>query len=141
MLKIGQQRRPRSPLNLPLFPLIGQRRWSEVETTSQLSKEGALVSTVRRWSMPWDDGKNTQQQAEMDVDKFIKPKLVFSFSSSESIQNRSRPITPGSYSTLKIKDSILYKLVGVFYKPSLLKGNKILYKNYFVLFTNFAFEL
>lgn len=47
----------RSPLNFPLFPLSGQRRWSEAGHVS--TEESALdaESHMRRWSMPWEASK------------------------------------------------------------------------------------
>lgn len=43
-------RNTRSPLQFPLFPLSGQRRWSEVATADKAESS----DTMRRWSMPWD---------------------------------------------------------------------------------------
>lgn len=44
-------RNVRSPLHFPLFPLSGQRRWSEVATGDKVESSS---DTMRRWSMPWD---------------------------------------------------------------------------------------
>lgn len=51
----------RSPLNIPLFPLNGQRRWSEAaagEVTDENSTD--VESQMRRWSMPWEAVKTDQ---------------------------------------------------------------------------------
>lgn len=46
----------RSPLHFPLFPLSGQRRWSEAAAGEAVSGEGG-DGAMRRWSMPWDCGR------------------------------------------------------------------------------------
>ncbi|XP_011193214.1 uncharacterized protein LOC105218998 isoform X3 [Zeugodacus cucurbitae] len=51
----------RSPFNIPLFPLNGQRRWSEAaagEVTDENSTD--VESQMRRWSMPWEAVKTDQ---------------------------------------------------------------------------------
>lgn len=62
----------RSPLHFPLFPLSGQRRWSEAaagEVTGDFNTSSSHLlynilkigdtgdSSMRRWSMPWDSAR------------------------------------------------------------------------------------
>ncbi|XP_053955119.1 uncharacterized protein LOC128861190 isoform X3 [Anastrepha ludens] len=45
----------RSPLNIPLFPLNGQRRWSEAAAGEVIDDNTTDVENqMRRWSMPWE---------------------------------------------------------------------------------------
>lgn len=46
----------RSPLNCPLFPLLGQRRWSEAAAGEvRCDAIGSdPEANMRRWSMPWE---------------------------------------------------------------------------------------
>lgn len=66
-MKAPFYRGSRSPLNFPLFPLAGQRRWSEAAAGEVCSGDSVLdaESQMRRWSMPWEATKtdrNWQQQ-------------------------------------------------------------------------------
>lgn len=54
-MKTPFYRGSRSPLNFPLFPLAGQRRWSEAAAGEVCS--GDAESQMRRWSMPWEATK------------------------------------------------------------------------------------
>ncbi|XP_017493041.1 PREDICTED: uncharacterized protein LOC108381117 isoform X2 [Rhagoletis zephyria] len=51
----------RSPLYIPLFPLNGQRRWSEAAAGEVIDENSTDVeSQMRRWSMPWEAVKSDQ---------------------------------------------------------------------------------
>nr|XP_022905384.1 uncharacterized protein LOC111417364 [Onthophagus taurus] len=76
----------RSPLHFPLFPLSGQRRWSEAAAGDVGSDTGD--STMRRWSMPWDCGR---VEAAPWQQRYLPSKLAVPGTSS---QERSRSATP-----------------------------------------------
>ncbi|XP_030375376.1 uncharacterized protein LOC115624700 [Scaptodrosophila lebanonensis] len=60
-MKLPFYRNVKSPLNFPLFPLNGQRRWSEAaagEVIDGISTDPE--SHMRRWSMPWEASKCDQ---------------------------------------------------------------------------------
>ncbi|XP_044760538.1 uncharacterized protein LOC123317966 [Coccinella septempunctata] len=80
----------RSPLHFPLFPISGQRRWSEAaaQDVGGESSDG----TMRRWSMPWDCGRvetGTWNQKVVPPSKLTVPP-------APSSQERSRSTTPES---------------------------------------------
>lgn len=51
----------RSPLNIPLFPLNGQRRWSEAAAGEVIDENSTdAENQMRRWSMPWEAVKTDQ---------------------------------------------------------------------------------
>lgn len=77
----------RSPLNFPLFPLSGQRRWSEA-AAGDVSNESA-EGTMRRWSMPWDCGRVENVPWQQ---RYLPSKLTVPPGTS---QDRSRSTTPG----------------------------------------------
>lgn len=77
----GPFRNIRSPLHFPLFPLSGQRRWSEVATGDTAEMSG---DTMRRWSMPWDCARGESGS-----------KFLHSSKLSVTCQDRSRSNTPG----------------------------------------------
>lgn len=57
-MKIPFHRNVKSSLSFPLFPLNGQRRWSEAaagEVIDGISTDPE--SQMRRWSMPWEASK------------------------------------------------------------------------------------
>lgn len=58
-MKAPFYRGSRSPLNFPLFPLAGQRRWSEAAAAEVGGGDCVLdaESQMRRWSMPWEATK------------------------------------------------------------------------------------
>lgn len=76
----------RSPLHFPLFPLTGQRRWSEA-AAGEVSAEGG-DGTMRRWSMPWDCGRVETPWQQ----RYLPSKLAVPPGTS---QERSRSTTPG----------------------------------------------
>lgn len=78
----GPFRNARSPLHFPLFPLSGQRRWSEVATGESSEMSG---DTMRRWSMPWDCARLESGSKLLNVSKL----------SVVGQQERSRSNTPG----------------------------------------------
>ncbi|EDW76818.1 uncharacterized protein Dwil_GK18336 [Drosophila willistoni] len=60
-MKMPFYRNVKSPLNFPLFPLNGQRRWSEAAAGEVI--DGIPTdpeSQMRRWSMPWEASKSDQ---------------------------------------------------------------------------------
>lgn len=79
----GPFRNARSPLYFPLFPLSGQRRWSEVATGERISEMNA--DTMRRWSMPYDCAR---------LDSGTKFHLPTSKLSTSHQEQRSRSNTP-----------------------------------------------
>ncbi|XP_044732629.1 uncharacterized protein LOC123295366 isoform X2 [Chrysoperla carnea] len=83
------RRGSRSPLNFPLFPLNGQRRWSEAAAAEVMSESSE--GTMRRWSMPWDSGKSEQHSWPK-----ILPMSKLTVPISTSSQDRSRSVTPES---------------------------------------------
>lgn len=88
----GSGRGSRSPLNFPLFPLSGQRRWSEAAAAEMIGESSD--GTMRRWSMPWDSGKPGQNWSAklLPVSKLAVPIATTS-------QERSRSTTPGKIMT------------------------------------------
>lgn len=76
----------RSPLHFPLFPLSGQRRWSEA-AAGDVGNESS-DSTMRRWSMPWDCGRSETVSWQQ---RYLPSKLAVPGQSQE----RSRSTTPG----------------------------------------------
>lgn len=63
-------RNVRSPLHFPLFPLSGQRRWSEVATGGKAENS---CDTMRRWSMPWDCVRETGAKYPIHGSKLAIP--------------------------------------------------------------------
>lgn len=80
----------RSPLHFPLFPLSGQRRWSEA-AAGDVSAEGS-DNVMRRWSMPWDCGR---PESTTWHQRYLPSKL--SLPPSGMTQERSRSATPGYF--------------------------------------------
>lgn len=104
-MKAPFSRCPRSPLNFPLFPLNGQRRWSEA-AAGEVKGESSLMdmeSQMRRWSMPWEASKTDRntvtwhQTRLMPVSKLAAPMATAPSTSSLSKTNsdRSQSTTPG----------------------------------------------
>lgn len=77
----------RSPLHFPLFPLAGQRRWSEAAAGDVGSE--STDSTMRRWSMPWDCGR---VEAAPWQQRYFPSKLAVPIGGTG---DRSRSTTPG----------------------------------------------
>ncbi|XP_063910306.1 uncharacterized protein LOC135127683 isoform X2 [Zophobas morio] len=77
----------RSPLHFPLFPISGQRRWSEAAAAEVVGDSGD--GTMRRWSMPWDCGR---VEAGPWQQRYLPSKLVVPPASTS--QDRSRSTTP-----------------------------------------------
>lgn len=78
----------RSPLHFPLFPISGQRRWSEAAAAEVVVECGD--GTMRRWSMPWDCGRAETGPWQQ---RYLPSKLVVPPTSTS--QDRSRSTTPG----------------------------------------------
>lgn len=94
-MKTPFNRGGRSPLNFPLFPLNGQRRWSEA-AAGEVKGESVFdaESHMRRWSMPWEASKtkNTvtwHQTKIMPISKLAVP----------SSKSNSHSTTPGRQMT------------------------------------------
>lgn len=83
----------RSPLHFPLFPLNGQRRWSEAAAGDVSMESGD--STMRRWSMPWDCGRPETVPWHQ---RYLPSKLTIPSASQE----RSRSTTPGKLVNYKL---------------------------------------
>lgn len=96
----------RSPLNFPLFPLNGQRRWSEA-AAGEVKGETTVMdveSQMRRWSMPWEALKtdrntvNWHQTRLMPISKLAVMAVTPSTSSlSKTNSDRSQSTTPGNF--------------------------------------------
>lgn len=78
----------RSPLLFPLFPLSGQRRWSEAAAGDVAGETSE--SSMRRWSMPWDGGRAETAPWQQ---RYLPSKLAVPTAGSS--QDRSRSTTPG----------------------------------------------
>lgn len=95
----------RSPLNFQqLFPLNGQRRWSEA-AAGEVKGDATIMdaeSQMRRWSMPWEASKSDRNTVTWHQTRIMPPsKLVTSFvpgpqSVSKTSSDRSQTTTPGS---------------------------------------------
>lgn len=93
----------RSPLNFPLFPLNGQRRWSEA-AAGEVKSESTFMdaeSQMRRWSMPWEASKSERntvtwhQTRVMPISKLAVP-ISATTIISRSSNDRSQTTTPGT---------------------------------------------
>ncbi|XP_055385867.1 uncharacterized protein LOC129614935 isoform X2 [Condylostylus longicornis] len=86
----------RSPLNFPLFPLTGQRRWSEAAAGEVRLHSVDVESQMRRWSMPWEASKSDKntvtwhQTRVMPISKLAIP------TTSKTSSERSQSTTPDS---------------------------------------------
>lgn len=69
-MKTPFYRGSRSPLNFPLFPSNGQRRWSETAAVQTAAQEDE--NQARRWSMPWEH-KTDKQNTRMPISKLAVP--------------------------------------------------------------------
>lgn len=95
----------RSPLNFPLFPLNGQRRWSEA-AAGEVKGESTIMdaeSQMRRWSMPWEASKSDRntvtwhQTRVMPTSKLAVPMSAATSIISRSSNDRSQTTTPGEH--------------------------------------------
>lgn len=93
----------RSPLNFPLFPLNGQRRWSEA-AAGEVKGDATVMdaeSQMRRWSMPWEASKSERntvtwhQTRIMPTSKLAVPLMTGPQNVSKSNSDRSQTTTPG----------------------------------------------
>lgn len=93
----------RSPLNFPLFPLNGQRRWSEA-AAGEVKGESTIMdaeSQMRRWSMPWEASKSDKntvtwnQTRIMPTSKLAVPILQTPSMLSKMGSDHSQITTPG----------------------------------------------
>lgn len=95
-MKAPFYRGSRSPLNFPLFPLNGQRRWSEAaagEVKNELILD--VESQMRRWSMPWEASKSDKNTVSWHQTRIMPiSKLAVPMSKGTS-NERSQSITPG----------------------------------------------
>lgn len=93
----------RSPLNFPLFPLNGQRRWSEA-AAGEVKGDATVMdaeSQMRRWSMPWEATKSDRntvtwhQTRVMPTSKLAVPLMTGPQNVSKTSSDRSQTTTPG----------------------------------------------
>lgn len=94
----------RSPLNFPLFPLNGQRRWSEA-AAGEVKGDATVMdaeSQMRRWSMPWEASKSDRntvtwhQTRIMPTSKLAVPLMTCPQNVSKTNSDRSQTTTPGT---------------------------------------------
>lgn len=99
-MKTPFYRGSRSPLNFPLFPLNGQRRWSEAaagEVKVSESSHFDAESHMRRWSMPWEATSPTVKNTVSWHQTKIMPISKLAVPISKSGSDHSQSTTPGSY--------------------------------------------
>lgn len=135
-MKAPFHRCSRSPLNFPLFPLNGQRRWSEA-AAGEVKGESIVMdaeSQMRRWSMPWEASKTDKntvtwhQTRIMPISKLAVPVAMAPSSStlSKGTTDRSQSTTPGTtHSTFKSNwcqqltfNLYIYSIADSIYQPS-----------------------
>lgn len=102
-MKMPFYRGSKSPLNFPLFPLNGQRRWSEAAAGEVRSGESAIdaESQMRRWSMPWEASKTDKNTVTWHQTR-IMPTSKLAVPPSKASSERSPSTTPDSF----VKDSM-----------------------------------
>ena len=96
-MKTPFYRGSRSPLNFPLFPLNGQRRWSEA-AAGEVKGECTVdaESNMRRWSMPWEASSKAVKNTVTWHQTRIMPVSKFTGSiASKASSDRSQNTTPG----------------------------------------------
>ncbi|CAD7003330.1 uncharacterized protein LOC101460608 [Ceratitis capitata] len=85
----------RSPLNIPLFPLNGQRRWSEAAAGEVNDVNSTDVeSQMRRWSMPWEAVKTDQNTVTWYQTRIMPINNVNSLHHKTPCSDRSVSNTP-----------------------------------------------
>lgn len=96
-MKTPFYRGSRSPLNFPLFPLNGQRRWSEA-AAGEVKGDSVLdaESHMRRWSMPWEASSKTVKNTVTWHQTRIMPVSKLAVPISKSNSDRSQSTTPGN---------------------------------------------
>lgn len=99
-MKAPFYRGSRSPLNFPLFPLSGQRRWSEAaagEVRSGRDGEYAVdvESQMRRWSMPWEASKTDKNTVTWHQTRIMPISKLAVPTTSKASSERSQSTTPG----------------------------------------------
>jgi len=95
-MKTPFYRGSRSPLlNYPLFPLNGQRRWSEA-AAGEVKCESTMdaESQMRRWSMPWAASKADRNTVSWHQTR-IMPVSKLAVPISKASSDRSQSTTPG----------------------------------------------
>lgn len=100
-MKTPFYRGPRSPLNFPLFPLNGQRRWSEAAAGEVKGESVIDESNMRRWSMPWEASKCVKNTVTWHQTR-IMPVSKLAVPTSKSNSDRSQSTTPGSDTEKKL---------------------------------------
>ncbi|XP_067645070.1 uncharacterized protein [Eurosta solidaginis] len=85
----------RSPLNIPLFPLNGQRRWSEA-AAGEVTDDSATdaENQMRRWSMPWEATKTDQYTVTWYQTRIMPINNINSVSHKTTHSDRSVSNTP-----------------------------------------------
>lgn len=97
-MKTPFYRGSRSPLNFPLFPLNGQRRWSEAAAGEVKVSESSILdaeSHMRRWSMPWEASSKTVKNTVSWHQTKIMPISKLAVPISKSGSDHSQSTTPG----------------------------------------------
>lgn len=97
-MKAPFYRGSRSPLNFPLFPLNGQRRWSEAAAGEVRGGESTIdvESQMRRWSMPWEATKTDKNTVSWHQTR-IMPISKLAVPTSKTSSDRSQSTTPDSF--------------------------------------------
>lgn len=103
----------RSPLNCPLFPLVGQRRWSEAAAGEvRCDALNDPEANMRRWSMPWEaSAKSVIVQPHHNTVAWHQTRVVpgtrfamAAVSSGKAASDRSQSGTPGKVFNKLFKD-------------------------------------
>ena len=133
-MKAPFYRGSRSPLNFPLFPLAGQRRWSEAAAGEVCCGDSVLdaESQMRRWSMPWEatktDRNNWHPTRNLPVSKLAVPPsggynpggMHPMPHTSRSCSDRSQSTTPDSawHSSITSQDGLAEAIQLLSCKPA-----------------------
>lgn len=109
-MKAPFHRGSRSPLNFPLFPLNGQRRWSEAaagEVTSEVIMDEE--SQMRRWSMPWEAKADKSSTVNWPNSKILPiSKLTVPVSNKGSFGGPSSTCTDADHSLSTTPDGSMW---------------------------------
>jgi len=121
-MKIPFHRNVKSSLSFPLFPLNGQRRWSEAaaaEVIDGISTDPE--SQMRRWSMPWEASKTDRNTVTWNQTRIMPMNTLktscYKMSSSERYTSHSG-IPSNHYNfILKSKTYLLQMETGPWLQP------------------------
>ncbi|XP_036345764.1 uncharacterized protein LOC118755015 isoform X1 [Rhagoletis pomonella] len=93
----------RSPLYIPLFPLNGQRRWSEAAAGEVIDENSTDVeSQMRRWSMPWEAVKSDQNTVTWYQTRIMPINNMKVLNHKTPCSDRSVSNTPGKETRTKL---------------------------------------